>query len=63
MAMKRRKSGREFREGAIRSIRETGRPIAQRDEPNRLRKGNAALVMERDVLNAGLPWVKEAMQR
>ena len=74
---------REFRDGAVRIVRETGKPIArvarelglnegtlgrwvnldrraregegplsesERDELNRLRKGNAELAMERDVL-------------
>jgi transposase len=83
MAMERRSFDREFREGAVRIVRETGRPIAQvarelglhegtlgrwvkldrqaregegplseseRDELNRLRKENAELAMERDVL-------------
>jgi transposase len=83
MAMVRRNFDREFREGAVRIVRETGRPIAQvarelglhegtlgrwvnldrrardgegplseseRDELNRLRKENAELAMERDVL-------------
>jgi len=81
--MVRRNFDREFREGAVRIVRETGRPIAQvarelglhegtlgrwvnldrrardgqgplseseRDELNRLRKENAELAMERDVL-------------
>jgi transposase len=83
MAMERRNFDRQFREGAVRIVRETGKPIAQvarelgvhegtlgrwvnldrraregegplseseRDELNRLRKENAELAMERDVL-------------
>ena len=83
MAMERRSFDREFREGAVRIVRETGKPIAQvarelglhegtlgrwvnldrraregegplreneRDELTRLRKENAELAMERDVL-------------
>src|SRR4029077_2294617 len=97
MAMVRRNFDREFREGAVRIVRETGRPIAQvarerglhegtlgrwvnldrrardgegplseseRDELNRLRKENAELAMERDVLKRSAAlWVKEAMRR
>jgi len=81
--MERRSFDREFREGAVRIVRETGKPVAQvarelgvhegtlgrwvnadrrardgegslsgseRDELNRLRKENAELAMERDVL-------------
>ena len=81
--MERRNFDRQFREGAVRIVRETGKPIAQvarelgvhegtlgrwvnldrrvregegplseseRDELNRLRKENAELAMERDVL-------------
>ena len=81
--MNRRNFDREFREGAVRIVRETGKPIAQvarelgvhegtlgrwvnldrqrregdgalteseRDELNRLRRENAELAMERDVL-------------
>jgi len=81
--MERRSFDREFREGAVRIVRETGKPIArvarelglnegtlgrwvnldrqaregegplsesERDELNRLRKENAELAMERDVL-------------
>jgi transposase len=95
--MERRKFDQEFREGAVRIVRETGRPIAQvarelglnegtlgnwvnrdrrtregdgalseseRDELNRLRKENAELAMERDVLKRSAAlWVKEAMGR
>jgi transposase len=83
MAMQRRNFDREFREGAVRIVRETGKPIAQvarelglhegtlgrwvnldrraregegplteseRNELTRLRKENAELAMERDVL-------------
>ena len=89
--------GPEFREGAVRIVRETGRPISQvarelglhegtlgrwvnrdrraregegplseseRDELNRLRKENAELAMERDVLKRSAALrVKEAMRR
>ena len=89
--MVRRNFDREFREGAVRIVRETGRPIAQvarelglhegtlgrwvnldrrardgegplseseRDELNRLRKENAELRMERDVLKRSVVlWV------
>ncbi|MEU7146169.1 transposase [Nocardia sp. NPDC046473] len=96
MAEKRRKFDREFREGAVRIVRETGRPGAQvarelgvnegtlttwvaRDrrqragggdgrlseseceELLRLRRENAELAMERDVLRRSVVlWVKEA---
>lgn len=95
MAEKRRKFDREFREGAVRIVRETGKPIAQvardlgvnagtlgnwvdvdretrsagdgrlseseRAELLRLRKENAELAMERDVLKRSVVlWVKEA---
>ena len=94
----RRKYDEEFREGAVRIVRETGRPIAQvarelgvndgtlgnwvakerrareggdgrlseseRAELARLRRENAELAMERDVLKRSVAlWVKEAMQR
>jgi transposase len=96
--MDRRKFDQEFKEGAVRIVRETGKPIAQvarelginegtlgnwvakdrrsrergdgrlseseRDELNRLRRENAELAMERDVLKRSAAlWVKEAMGR
>ncbi|MFH5824770.1 heavy metal translocating P-type ATPase [Georgenia sp. AZ-5] len=92
----RRRFDREFKEGAVRIVRETGKPIAQvarelgindgtlgnwveldrrareggdgtleeseRAELRRLRKENAELAMERDVLKRSVAlWVKEAM--
>jgi transposase len=87
--MERRNFDREFREGAVRIVRETGKPIAQvarelglhqgtlgrwvkldrqaregegplseseRDELHRLRKENAELAMERDVLKRCAEW-------
>jgi transposase len=96
--MERRKFDQEFKEGAVRIVRETGKPIAQvarelginegtlgnwvakdrrsrergdgrlteseREELNRLRRENAELAMERDVLKRSAAlWVKEAMGR
>jgi transposase len=96
MAMERRRFDQEFREGAVRIVRETGRPIArvarelginegtlanwvakdrraqgegalsenEREELERLRRENAELAMERDVLKRSAAlWVKEAMRR
>src|ERR1700736_203802 len=98
MAETRRKFDQGFKEGAVRLVRETGRPIAQvaRDlginsgtlgnwvnadqrrrgdgngalsedehtELARLRKENAELAMERDVLKRSVAlWVKDAMGR
>jgi transposase len=94
----RRKFDAEFREGAVRIVRETGKPIAvvarelgvnlgtlgnwvgrdrrareggdgvlgesERAELVRLRRENAELAMERDVLKRSTAlWVKEAMGR
>ena len=94
----RRRFDREFTEGAVRIVRETGRPIAQvarelgvnegtlgnwcalqrrvreggdgrlsegeRAELIRLRRENAELAMERDVLKRSVVlWVKEATGR
>jgi transposase len=94
----RRKFDQEFKEGAVRIVRETGKPIAQvarelgihdgtlgnwvakdrasradgedplteseRAELTRLRRENAELAMERDVLRRSTAlWVKEAMGR
>ena len=97
MAEARRKFDAEFRDGAVRIVRETGKPIAQvarelginegtlanwvardrrardgegslsvdeRAELNQLRKENAELAMERDVLKRSVAlWVKDAMGR
>ena len=98
MAETRRKFDRYFKEGAVRLVRETGRPIAEvgqdlginegtlgnwvnadkrrrgeadgtlsegeRAELARLRKENAELAMERDVLKRSVAlWVKDAMGR
>jgi transposase len=98
MTETRRKFDAEFREGAVRIVRESGKPIAQvarelgindgtlsnwvakdrrareggdarlsqseRVELNQLRKENAELTMERDVLKRSVAlWVKDAMRR
>jgi transposase len=97
MAETRRKFDADFKEGAVRLVRETGKPIAQvardlginpgtlgnwvdadrrrrgegtelaedeRAELARLRKENAELAMERDVLKRSVAlWVKDAMGR
>ncbi len=98
MGETRRKFDRDFKEGAVRLVRETGKPAAQvardlginpgtlvnwvnadkrrRGEGNgalsedervelaRLRKENAELAMERDVLKRSVAlWVKDAMGR
>ena len=98
MAETRRKFDQEFRAGAVRIVRETGKPIvrvarelgindgtlsnwvgkdrraregadgrlspSERAELNRLRKENAELTMERDVLKRSVAlWVKDAMRQ
>ena len=97
MAEARRKFDQDFKEGAVRLVRETGHPIAQiakdlginpgtlanwvaldrqakdgsgrlsedeRVELARLRRENAELAMERDVLKRSVAlWVKDAMGR
>ena len=97
MAESRRKFDQDFKEGAVRLVRETGHPIAQiakdlginpgtlanwvaldrqakdgngrlsedeRIELARLRRENAELAMERDVLKRSVAlWVKDAMGR
>jgi transposase len=97
MAESRRKFDQDFREGAVRLVRETGKPIAQiardlginegtlgnwvnadrrrrggdgalsedeRAELARLRRENAELAMERDLLKRSVAlWVKDAMGR
>ncbi|HET9970892.1 MAG TPA: transposase [Streptosporangiaceae bacterium] len=94
MGETRRKFDKDFREGAVRLVRETGKPVAQvardlginegtlgnwvnqrrrdggdgvlsedeRAELVRLRKENAELTMERDVLKRSVAlWVRDAM--
>jgi transposase len=97
MTETRRKFDQDFKEGAVRLVRETGKPIAQiakdlginegtlgnwvakdrrvhggdgrlsedeRAELARLRRENAELAMERDVLKRSVAlWVKDAMGR
>jgi len=98
VAETRRKFDQDFREGAVRIVRETGKPIAQvardlginegtlgnwiardrqaraggngvltedeRVELLRLRRENAELAMERDVLKRSFAlWVKDSMIR
>jgi len=98
MAETRRKFDEDFRQGAVRIVRETGKPIAQvarelginegtlgnwcardrrlrdgaggalsedeRAELVRLRRENAELAMQRDVLKRSVAlWVNEAMGR
>jgi transposase len=98
MGETRRKFDADFKEGAVRLVRETGKPVAQlakdlginegtlgnwvntdtrrrsdgngalsedeRTELARLRKENAELAMERDVLKRSVAlWVKDAMGR
>jgi transposase len=98
MGETRRKFDHDFQEGAVRLVRETGKPVAQvardlginsgtlgnwvhadrrrrgegdgalgedeRTELARLRKENAELAMERDVLKRSVAlWVKDAMGR
>lgn len=98
MSESRKKYDQEFKDGAVRIVKETGKPIAQvardlgvnegtlgnwlakdraahvdgeeplgeseRAELNRLRRENAELVMQRDVLKRSTAlWVNEAMGR
>jgi transposase len=97
MAETRRQFDQQFRDGAVRIVHETGKPIVQvardlginpgtlanwverdrvasgpaagglpeseREELARLRRENAELAMERDVLKRSVVlWVKEAMR-
>ena len=94
MSEARRKFDEDFKQGAVRLVHETGKPIAQvarelgvnegtlgnwcardrrrhgdgaltegeREELRRLRKENAELTMQRDVLKRSVAlWVQEAM--
>ena len=96
MSEKRRKFDEDFKDGAVRIVLESGRPVAEiarelgvhegtlgnwvnkrkallapgslseseRDELNRLRKENAELRMQRDVLKRSVVlWVDEATGR
>jgi transposase len=96
MSEKRRKFDQDFKDGAVRIVLESGRPVAEiareldvhegtlgnwvnkvkaqqqpgalreseRDELNRLRKENAELRMQRDVLKRSVVlWVDEATGR
>ena len=83
MARNYRKYDEDFKQGAVRLVVETGKPIAQvararrqrgdgqgalgedeRAELARLRRENAELRMQRDVLKRSVAlWVNEAMGR